>query len=294
MELEQEIAALQQMVGNQPDESNSQEGQESDGVNTDQRQPEPAANEGGGEDWQQKYKSLQGQFQHKQQQIDMLNQRIVQLEFDLDQARATTPGNSSEASGDSQADASSLEELAAKMVSVYGDELGKPFDALVRYVRKLEQDVNSNKAQPRDPNESRAEQKNALLTQLCPAWEQLNFDDKFIKWAGQKAPYSTRTLLEILNTAYDSGDIQGAAEIFNSYLETTSRPQKPAQGHQTPDSSPVNRQMPNASNAKLWSEQEIDQFYFELQNTTKWVGKEADANAIEAEIHKAYIEGRVR
>lgn len=143
----------------------------------------------------------------------------------------------------------------------------------------------------------------AAIAELSPNWMTTNDDPKFIAWAQSNSePYSGMTFISLLNNAYQSGDAGRVAAIFNDYNQkststptTTTTPGLPSIEDLV---SPVRRGSLAQTNAdlhqgKIWTSAEVDNFY-DAHARGRYDGKLKEAKEIEAEINKAYAEGRVR
>jgi len=247
------------------------------------------------ETYKQRWSSLQGQFKYLQAQVYEKDRYIQQLTADVERLKAQPPAQTPH---DGSVTPDELESLATRISEQYGDDLGKPFEKLTKYMKKLEGEVAANKQQAAPPQTQQAntvDPREMYLTQLCPQWQQLNYDETFISWLNSKAPYSNKTLGQQLNAAYDGGDVEGAAEIFNGYLrEQSQRQAKPDTRAQlqAPASRGSNQPAGNQTQ-KFWTEKEVNAFYKSIQNGV-YRGTAADQAATESEIHLAYLEGRVR
>lgn len=286
----------------EPDEGSADDGAHDDGQGQDDgQQPEPLKmdrqqDDENSETYKSRWLSLQGQFRSMQNQMQELNRHNQQLIADIERIKLQTASQQPAAGGD--VTSGELESVAARVAEQYGDELGKPFEQLVKYVRRLEGEVQTTRQQASQiAQTTESDKRDMYLTQLCPQWQQLNYDDSFIAWLGQKAPYTNKTLQQVLNAAYESGDMEGTAEIFNGFLREQNKPK----AQEKPDSraslqTPTGRTSsaaPQQNQQKMWTEREVDAFYRSIQNGT-FRGTTAEKAATESEIHLAYLEGRVR
>lgn len=253
------------------------------------------------ETYKSRWLSLQGQFKYLQSQMADKDRHIQQLTGDLAQAKAAAAEAVRQAA-DPGVTSEELESIVAKVTDQYGDDLGKPIDVLTRYIKKLEAELQSRRtpdseaAAPQQQSQPPSvDPREVYLTQLCPQWQALNYDDSFLGWLNQKAPYSSKTLKAQLNAAYDSGDVEGAAEIFNGYLQAQEQ-RKGKQDSRAQLQTPASRTssaQPAEPRKKYWTEREVDDFYMSIQRGT-FTGSREDQAVLEGDIHLAYLEGRVR
>ena len=143
----------------------------------------------------------------------------------------------------------------------------------------------------------------ADIARLSPNWMTTNDDPKFVTWAqSNKEPYSGMTVIDLLNSAYKSGDASRVAAIFNDYNQmltsTTSATGTAALPSVDDLVAPSRRGSSAQTNAdlhqgKIWTELEIDKFYDD-HSRGRYENRQKEAKEIEAEISRAYKEGRVR
>jgi len=141
------------------------------------------------------------------------------------------------------------------------------------------------------------------ISQYCPNWMTTNDDPAFIAWAkSTKEPYTGSTIINLLNQAYSGGDSQRVAMIFNEYNQkltsthsttaTTIRPSvddlvTPARRGSAAQTSADTHQ------GKIWTEKEVDRFFDDFARG-RYEHRQKEAKELEAEIGRAYGEGRVR
>lgn len=136
------------------------------------------------------------------------------------------------------------------------------------------------------------------IDRLSPNWMQTNDDPQFIQWAQvNRERYSGLPLIDILNDAYSQGDAVRVATVFNDYHELK-RNHQPTNQQTPPDPNaliaPSNRgsasQTVDNNKGKVWTESEAETT---LDAIIAGRIKGAQAKELEAEITKAYGEGRV-
>lgn len=141
----------------------------------------------------------------------------------------------------------------------------------------------------------------ALATHV-PGWEIINNSSQFLDWLEIPDIMSGVARKNGLQNAFAAGDSNRVIGIFKRFIEEDSRARSTATT--TPHQAQVDPatliapgaprgtggEAPNSANGKLWSEQEIDDFYSRVQR--KRINPE-DQKAIEAEILAAVRDGRV-
>jgi len=144
---------------------------------------------------------------------------------------------------------------------------------------------------------------NAAITLLSPNWMTTNTDPQFITWAqNNKEPYSGQIVVELLNSAYASGDADRVATIFNDYNQKLTLTSNITDATALPSAddlvAPNRRGSSAQTNAdlhqgKIWTGVEIDKF-FDDHSRGRYENRRKEAKEIEAEISRAYKEGRVQ
>lgn len=132
------------------------------------------------------------------------------------------------------------------------------------------------------------------LNRAAPNWVQLNSDERFLSWLDEYDPLTGRTRQELLEIAEQERDAERTARFFTLFEELhgdkkQSPPPTPnKQAHQAPDSRKNN---PAPAAKRYFTRKEIQEFYSACRNGRV---SPKDMVAMEAEIHAASLEGRVR
>jgi len=133
------------------------------------------------------------------------------------------------------------------------------------------------------------------LNNLAPNWVTLNSDERFLSWLDEYDELTGRTRQDLLESAEQARDAARVAKFFTKFEESmrpgsSNTPPPPAvkDKHQVPDSRNSN-QSPAAK--RYFTRKEISDFYAACRNGRI---SSKDMVAMEAEIHAASIEGRVR
>ena len=135
------------------------------------------------------------------------------------------------------------------------------------------------------------------LAQQVPNWEELNVDPGFLQWLQQTDPIYGLPRQVALNNAYESLDVNRVATIFNAYQGTQSQaparpnPKEELQRHVAPSSSRASTQPQGTQNSRIFTSQQIQEFYDDWRRGNI---SDEQAQRIEAEIHAAAAEGRIR
>lgn len=134
------------------------------------------------------------------------------------------------------------------------------------------------------------------LSNLSPNWEALNVDQGFLGWLQEVDPIYGIPRQMALNSAYEALDSGRVASIFNAYAGwqtpvTQQRSNQELRRQVAPSTSRASTAPVESSNFKIFSQQEIEQFYNDWRRG--YIDSD-EATRIEREIHAAAAEGRIR
>jgi len=253
-------------------------------TNNDAQQAPPAEEN----QWEQRYKSLRGKYDAEVPRLAASNKelttRLQSIEKELEDLR--------------KAKATPRESLV-KPEEV--QEFGEP---LVDLIRRAARDEVSDKEQEIASLRSRLERfevsntKNAevdFYTRLAasvPGWEETNKEEGFLKWLAEYDELTGLQRQDSLDDAVRNNDAVRAARFFNKWrdinkqqTETSSRT---LESQVVPTTSTVSTPPPGK---KIWSRGEIGAFYQRAKNNEI---SDSDMVSIEADIHAAQLEGRIR
>lgn len=192
------------------------------------------------------------------------------------------------------------EELVQLMARIAKANSGAEVAALQAQVARLTGSVQTT---VQIGAETRMEKVWNMLDSWNADWRLVNNSQQFVDWLGNIDIMSGRPRQEGLTQAFESGDGTRVLGIFKRFVEedsasrsTASPPAAPAAIDQStliaPDKSRGSGEgAPNGSSGKIWSEQEISDFYSRVQRGR--ITPEEKAST-EAEIMAAVTTGRVR
>lgn len=130
------------------------------------------------------------------------------------------------------------------------------------------------------------------LTSMVPDWEQVNQDPKFLSWLDEVDELTGESRQTLLSRAEQSRDAARTAKFFNAFKKTSSTWAANSANALDQQVAPPTNKAPNAPPAKkVWTRAEVSDFYARMRRGDI---SDADAVAIEADIHAAQIEGRLR
>lgn len=237
------------------------------------------------EDWEHRFKVLQGKYNSEVPRYANDNKemksRLEVFERELEQLKAAPPTplvtqDEIDEYGEGLIDVArriSREELAVKQTEI---------DALKRQMQTFSE-ASTNTAKGDFFK---------TLNALVPTWEQVNEDPAFIKWLGEFDDFAGETRQSLLGKAEASRDAARVGKFFASYLKTSSTWAANSQASLESQVVPsANRSPDTPPSKKIWQRSEISEFYNRMRRNEV---SDADALAIEADINKASIEGRIR
>lgn len=132
------------------------------------------------------------------------------------------------------------------------------------------------------------------LNGLCPRWQQINSDQRFIDWlSGQIDPRTGMSALDELRSAYQTFDAQACAQYFLTFERMVFG----QQGHtQLMEPNPSGGMPPghgNPQQTRIFTAAEYRRHYDE-KTKGLWNHRMAEWEEIRKELDRAFSEGRVR
>lgn len=268
------------------------------------------------ENWEAKYKSLQGMYNKHvpalQAQVKELGQQVAAIAAQKPAQEVPPAGAIVEptvTAKDVEVFGSDLVDLvkrqASDLVAQAKAELAAERKTQTTETAELKKRVETVVASKVSDDRHRFE---AELTRLCPDWEKVNFDEGFQGWLQEVDPNFDLTKQQGLQNAYDNFDARRTAHIFNQWITANGAPaaqpavevppaKTAAQLQLERQTSPAGSrsETPVASDAdatRNWKASEIDAFYSAVRKG-EYKGREAEAAAMEANIDLAARTGRV-
>jgi hypothetical protein len=290
-----------------------------------ERPPEPppaeqrAAEPPDDESWKQKYDRQVGRTRRLQQDLQAMSTRVDEMQRLLSTMQsAPAPAAASPFSAEQLLTPEEQEEWkeVLPVVEKRFRELSAPVEhqfkqEIDQLKQQLDNQHKTTVASARDRLHSTLNTHPVLGLQNEYSWQALNNDDDFVEWVQYLDPLSGRKRQSLLKDAYDLNDAGRMVAIFEAYLRE--RGLTPA-AHQTngngaasapPASNGLERfaapgptrSAPASSRAPAGPQHfttgDITRFYTD-RTAGRWKGREAEANAYEAEIFKAQRAGRIR
>lgn len=290
-------------------------------------QDQPAPQNEPGENWEQKFYTLQGKYNSEvprlhaenrelNNQINSLHQKVENLEGQIQNQQQNAPDGQTASSFDFDPEA--LEDFGPEFV-----EVANIVKKQASVIEDLKEQLKNTAAQVQGVQEKQTQQVamsfEDKLTKACPEWARLNNDRDFNDWLHGNG------FFEALNINAQKGDVEKTASFFNRYLkESGTSPESPANTPKTPPAeSPVNPQ-PHQPNLEehlapqvnggggevpvaepSFTRDEVQFFYQDLAQASsnnrfpfeacgRLIKSKDDAVQLEYDIARANEEGRIR
>jgi hypothetical protein len=264
---------------------------------------QPAAPAAPAEDWQQKYRSLQGMFAQQtgelRAQVKAYESRFTDLQAQLE---AVSAAQKQTAKDKAQADPSDVENFGADMVDMVkryseqvfqslADQFGSKLAAVEGRLNAVEEKVTGVSDRTAVTLE---QQFYAALEGLVPDWQEINKDQRWLNWLAEVDPVYGADRQAALDQAHQAMDAKRVASVFNAFKAAQPAKAKASLADQVAPSATYAQAPAQApgQTKQLFAEKFVAKFY---QDLTKGVYAKnpAEAARIEAEINQAAAEGRI-
>lgn len=130
------------------------------------------------------------------------------------------------------------------------------------------------------------------LTEMVSDWKEINQDPKFLTWLDEVDELTGQTRQDLLTAAERARDAVRTAKFFTAFKKTSSSwAANSAQSLEAQVAPATSQNSPAPPSKKVWTRGEVAEFYARIRRGEI---SDKDAIAIEADIHAAQIEGRIR
>lgn len=249
------------------------------------------------ENWEHKYRVLQGMFNQQNNQLKQLSSQVQELA--RPQAPAPTPAPT--AAPRPATDPKDVEAFGLDMVSMVQRICEQVFAGAAPVIEGRFQQIEAQVSQLQQAIQGTSQTVAATaeemfferLNQLAPEWQRLNIDPAFLAWSNEPDPIYGAPRLAALTDAQSKGDATRAAAVFKAFLATLPPPAPPA-----PVPSPTPRSAAGAPPAgppaakPLISQKEVADFYTDVRRGV-YRGNLPLQQQKEAEYNAALAEGRI-
>jgi len=249
-------------------------------------QPDPPKDE----PWEQRYRVIEGKYRAE---VPRLASENKELKTQIQNLYQEIEGLKSQAV---QAQASTLISDADR--EKYGDDL-------LDVIKRATQQANAGKDMEIAELKRRLDAVNETtvktvevsfydqLNTLAPDWVDINSDENFLRWLDEYDELSGMTRQDLLSNAEQNRDAKLVARFFNKYksevaARNNQRHNPAVQQHQVPDD---NKRVNAPPGKRYFTRKQVADFYAACR-AGRIPAKEQVA--LEAEIHAASLEGRIR
>lgn len=256
------------------------------------------------DDWQQKYRSLQGMFAQKTSELQSQNKQyesqLAQLQKQIE-ALSKARAQDDAAKAKAEADPKDVENFGADMVDMVQRYAERVFQAMATQfgskvaelegrLKGLEQQVSGVSDRT---NLTLEQQFYATLNNLVPDWEEINQSEGWLKWLAEIDSVYGAPRQAALDAAHQKMDVERVAAVFKAFK--AAQPPKP-------QSALANQVAPNGASAlapsapgarPILASKFVEKFYADVAKG-RYLGRESEAAQVEAEINLAAAEGRIR
>lgn len=255
------------------------------------------------DDWEHKYKTLQGMFRQEKAQSQAAVKEMQRTQQVL--AAVNAPRTAEETFA-----APTL--LTPQEVEEYGEELIDVIrrtakETLAPELHSLQQSAQHVEETFTDLSKSAAETARSgvyeQLNAVVPSWKEINQEQGFIDWLAQVDPYSGYSRKQMLMAAFEASDASRVLAFFRGYVAerdqlappTTPEARHPSASLETlvAPGVPHGASVAQPTTKRIWTQTEIAAFYKEVQ-LGKWKSRPADKTAVEQDIIAAANEDRIR
>lgn len=269
-------------------------------------EPQPPTQKSDEGAWEHRYKSLQGLFNTRVNELQSSNkaltQQVQQLTEKLDSltealSKRPEPVQHAVDPKDVENFGQDLVEMVQRQAASALAGIAAKVDGVVQAFEKRLASVEQQLSGTSQAVSMTAEEVFfSKLTQAVPDWEQINADERFLAWLAEEDPVYGAPRQAALTAAHKALDVKRVAAVFNTFKAQFAPP--PAQ---TPKS--VEKQVSPSTNAAgappaptekpVITQAQIQAFYRDVAQN-KYRGREAEAARLESIINAAIAEGRVR
>lgn len=244
--------------------------------------------------WEHRFNVINGKYA---KEVPALQEKVRTLTQDLESANrqitelkeaSTQSGNPGGLSDEQMADFKEQfgEDFVSFVERMISSSTSKPDNSAE--VNELKRRVESFEV--RDAEKAQASFVTAL-NELVPDWETVNVDPKFHAFLAQYDPQTGKQRQQTLTEKHQALDADGVADLFNAFKKQQPQPQQQRIPEDQLDP-PVSRSTTAPEGKRIWTGQEIKQFYTDKAGGKKYSADEA--KRLEADIFAAQREGRVR
>lgn len=274
----------------------------------------PPATPAAAEDFQHKYRTIQGILSKVSGERDRARREVTELEGKVDSLSKAVQhlqsllqqAQSPQSSSRKLVSDSEVQEFTPELLDVVGR---KAMETLGPYLQQYQQVIQQQAARIKELEDNVSGVAEATtdvrtstflqsLASMVPDWEAVNFDPGFAEWLLMLNPSTGASFKDAFDDACERHDATRAAWFFNAYKASRAPaptpPPPPPPISELASPSTQGSSIPRApeKSGRMWSEKAIREFYRD-KSLGKYVANPAMAAQLEQDIFKAQQEGRV-
>jgi len=268
-------------------------------------------------DWEQRYRAMKGRFGQSERVVNELKEKIAGFEATLaSMQKSPAPTAQPDLVPEIHITKKDIDEYGADFVDLARraareeaapriKQLEKSLTDAQQIIKQLSGQVDTT---AKHVQLSARQQMFADLTAAVPNWKQLNNDPKFLDWLDLPDTYSGVSKSELLKAADAQNDTLRVKAFFQGFLaeEAARVPQDtaaPVQADPATGKVPLetfaapgrakSAPTPVAAEKPIFTRDQVTQFYVDSAKG-RFAGREDEKRKVEAQIHQAGLEGRIR
>lgn len=285
-----------------------------------QAEPQPPA-DNSGVDWESRYKAMEGRYKAE---IPRLQRQFEEALAQNEGLRTLLAQLNDKVQAAPQPDPYAQQVfLTNEDVETYGSEMldvtkRAAQEAVTPYIRQLQEELQALRGQVgtvyNGVQQRTRSEMYEVLNREVPNWREVQQTPEFLEWVDSPDAYSNRPRRALMQEALDNMDGGWVSRILKGFLSEMNALAPPAvqpTGGQPPAGGEPPRprlddfaapgrarpapRAPNGAEGgkRMYTSLEITQFYDD-QAKGKWVGREAEAAQLDADMVAAAREGRIR
>lgn len=286
----------QQEATEQPEED-TQEEQEPVEEEAEEQPVERQEEDENSESYKKRWISLQGMHKGYLEKIERLTAQNKQLDTRLNRMESERPAQQELSA---TASTKEISEHLKMLSEEYGEDFSNALSGVVenlvdQKLKGVTGDISKTKQQlesfTQDSVTERQDRFKRDLSAQVDDWEDIFFSDEFSGWLDSHTePLSGATFGDLFRQANNDWDLNRMVRFFESYKKDTGRVVEekpdPRKKHLSPGRSKAGPNPAKEAPKRQWNALTINQFYEDVRRGL-YVGKEAEAQALEQEIFAA-------
>lgn len=253
--------------------------------------------------FKQKYSTLRGKYDAEvprlHQQVKELNEQLSSIHKGMEDAKKAEAEKPKEkvsyiTDADREEYGDDLIDFQRRVAKEVSQEYDGRFEQQEKVIAELREQVSSTGNQV---GEMGFAQK---LNVLVPGFDQLDNDERWVSWLNEIDPMTRGPRRDQAQSAFNTGDAEAVAHYVKLFRESVdpiehgkNNRQTELEKQVTPNRSSSTSASKSTVGSKIYSTKQMDRAWNKTRNLNT-SGKYNEAAKLEAELTKAYMEGRVK